>query len=29
MNERIREHMKQPHLDVSGLGKDREKWEAV
>ena len=29
MNERIREFARISHLDVYGLGKDREKWEAV
>ena len=29
MNERIREFVSQSHLDVYGLGKDREKWEAT
>lgn len=27
MNERIREFVRTSHLDVYGLGKDREKWE--
>ena len=29
MNERIREFVSQSHLDVYGLGKDNEKWEAA
>jgi hypothetical protein len=29
MNERIREFARQSHLDVYGLGKDREKWEST
>lgn len=27
MNERIRSLMRESHLDVYGLGKDRETWE--
>ena len=29
MNERIRELMRDSHLDVYGLGLDREKWEST
>ena len=29
MNERINKFVSQSHLDVYGLGKDREKWEAT
>ena len=29
MKDRIREFARVSHLDVYGLGKDREKWEAV
>ncbi len=29
MNERIREFTKVSHLDVYGLGRDREKWEST
>jgi len=29
MNERIRNFAKESHLDVYGLGKDRDQWEAT
>ena len=29
MNERIRNHIRESHLDVYGLGKDRVKWEST
>jgi hypothetical protein len=29
MNDRIKEFVSQSHLDVYGLGKDKEKWEAT
>ena len=29
MNDKVREFVSQSHLDVYGLGKDREKWEAT
>lgn len=29
MNERIRKHIRESHLDVYGLGKDRVKWEST
>jgi hypothetical protein len=29
MNERIRDFARESHLDVYGLGKDRDKWEAT
>jgi hypothetical protein len=29
MNERIRELVRESHLDVYGLGKDRYKWEST
>lgn len=29
MKTKIREFARKSHLDVYGLGKDREKWEAV
>jgi len=29
MNERIRQFARESHIDVYGLGKDRESWEAV
>ena len=29
MNRRIRELVRNSHLDVYGLGRDREKWETV
>lgn len=29
MNERIREFVRESHLDVYGLGKDHQQWETV
>ncbi len=29
MNERIKQFVKESHLDVYGLGKDRVKWEST
>lgn len=29
MNERIRELVRESHIDVYGLGKDRDQWEAA